>query len=78
VQLQILHFLIKKDAISKITLSQFTIERRTEYLSNSAQEMLKEKAANFQWVFLAMYKRTDVSDTVQLIIFVQGITMNSM
>jgi galactitol-specific phosphotransferase system IIB component len=53
-------------------LSQFTIGTRTDF-SNNIEEILKEKAANFQWFSEAMDESTDVSDTAQLALFVRGI-----
>jgi hypothetical protein len=64
-----------KRILSKINLSRFTAEKRTEELSNNTEESLKMKAPNFQLFSMAMYESTDVSERAQLAVFVRGVNM---
>jgi hypothetical protein len=67
------HLLTKNMVTSKIRLSRFATRRTTEELSNNIKESLKMKAALFQWVSRAADESTKVSDTKQLVAFVNGI-----
>ena len=66
----------KKDIISKISLSRFTIGRRIEDLSENIIATLCERIHKFEWCSLALDESCDISDTSQLAIFVRGIDSN--
>ena len=67
----------KKDIISKISLSRFTIGRRIEDLSENIIATLGERIHKFEWCSLAALDEScDISDKSQLAIFVRGIDSN--
>ncbi|GBP79907.1 General transcription factor II-I repeat domain-containing protein 2A [Eumeta japonica] len=53
-----------------------TCTQRTEDLDDNLCKQLRDKAQTFDCFSLAMDESTDVSDTVQLLIFVRGIDEN--
>ena len=66
----------KKDIISKISLSRFTIGRRIEDLSENIIATLGEHIHKFEWCSLALDESCDISDKSQLVIFGRGIDLN--
>jgi hypothetical protein len=66
----------KKDIISKISLSRFTIGRRIEDMSENITATLGERIQKFEWCSLALDESCDISDKSQLAIFVRGIDSN--
>ncbi|CAD1470964.1 unnamed protein product [Heterotrigona itama] len=65
----------KKDIISKIGSSRFTIGRRIEDLSENIIATLSERIHKFEWCSLTL-ESCDISDKSQLAIFVRGIDSN--
>lgn len=63
----------KKEIISKISLSRFTVGRRVDDMSKNIEDTLKCRAACFKWFSVALDESTDVSDTAQLVVFIRGI-----
>jgi hypothetical protein len=66
----------KKDIISKISLSRFTIGRRIEDMSENITAILGERIQKFEWCSLALDESCDISDKSQLAIFVRAIDSN--
>uniref|UniRef100_A0A2S2NUF0 General transcription factor II-I repeat domain-containing protein 2B n=1 Tax=Schizaphis graminum TaxID=13262 RepID=A0A2S2NUF0_SCHGA len=56
-----------------ISLSRNTITRRVEDIGGDLMTQLQIKSKTFKCFFLALDESTDVSDTVQLLIFIRGI-----
>ena len=66
----------KKDIISTISLSRFTIARRIGKLSENIEEMLREQISKLEWISLAVDESCDISDTAQLAVFLRGTDTN--
>jgi len=63
----------KKDIISKISLSRFTIRRKIEDLSENISATLCKRIKKFEYCSLALDESCDISDTSQLAVFVRRI-----
>jgi len=57
---------------SKISLSHWSVARRTEEAGKSIERNLESKAANFNFFALAIDESTDATDTAQLAVFITG------
>jgi hypothetical protein len=60
----------------KIKIVRVTVARRVEELGTDIEITLKERISKFIFYSLAVDESTDVSDTVQLAIFIRGIDSN--
>jgi len=63
----------KINIVSNISLSRFTIIRRTEDLSQNIATTLRERIAKFEYCSLTLDESCDISDTAELAIFALGI-----
>lgn len=59
-----------------VSLLASTITRRTEELGDNVYAQLQQKTKEFDFFSLALDERTDVQDTVQLLIFIRGVSAN--
>ncbi|XP_050528216.1 general transcription factor II-I repeat domain-containing protein 2B-like [Daktulosphaira vitifoliae] len=66
----------QKQIFSKLSLSGVTIARRIEELGTNIESTLKERISKFIFYSLALDESTDLSDTIQLAIFVRGVDSN--
>jgi hypothetical protein len=66
----------QKQLFSKLSLSGVTVARRIEELGTNIESTLKERISKFIFYSLALDESTDLSDTVQLAIFIRGIDSN--
>ncbi|CAG9835427.1 unnamed protein product [Diabrotica balteata] len=58
----------------KIQLNRMTMQRRIISLSGNIAEQLIEKSKIIEFFSLALDESTDISSTVQLLIFIRGVT----
>lgn len=63
----------KTPFVGKISLSHQTVARRVNDLSLNFQHNLKKSLHDCEFFCLCLDESTDVSDTVQLAVFVRGI-----
>ena len=63
----------KKHLAEQTSLSYFTVVLRTNNLSNNIKEILKDKLKSSEAFSLALNESTDISDTVQLVIFIRAV-----
>ncbi|XP_037553998.1 general transcription factor II-I repeat domain-containing protein 2-like [Nematolebias whitei] len=66
----------KKDVFNAVSLSASTITRRIEEIVGNVYAQLQQKTKEFEFFSLALDERSDVQDTVQLLIFVRGVSAN--
>lgn len=62
----------KKEAFEQITLSRQTVTRRVKDIAGNLKLQLQHEVVSFD--FFSLDKSFDVRDTVQLLVFVRGIT----
>jgi len=58
----------------EIPLSNNTMTRRVEELSNNVLDQIKEFASNYQFFSLAMDESNDICDTAQVTIFIRAVS----
>ncbi len=63
----------KKQIISSISLSRFTVAKRVDEMAENIEVTLKETVEKFKASYVCLNEFTDVSDTTQLAIFVRGV-----
>ncbi len=66
----------KSSLFRSLSLSNTTVTRRIEDLSNNIKQQLYNLTPQFESFSLALDESTDLSDTAQLAIFVRGIDVN--
>ena len=66
----------KRQKFEEVSLSRRTLARRIETIGENLTSQLKGLVPSFQLFSLALDESTDVDDTAQLLIFVQGISEN--
>ena len=68
-----IYFPDKKQILPEICLSRRTITRRVEEMAEDIENSLKIKISELQFISLALDESTDISDTVQLAVFIRGV-----
>jgi hypothetical protein len=66
----------KKKDFSKISLSRQTITRRVDDIGKHIEDNLKKRACEFIFYALALDESTDITDTVQVAIFIRGVDVH--
>ncbi|XP_075455203.1 general transcription factor II-I repeat domain-containing protein 2-like [Ascaphus truei] len=66
----------KRGTFENVSLSRMTVQRRVTDIATNLTDQLKQKASEFRFYSLAMDESTDLKDTAQLLIFIQGINRN--
>ena len=63
-----------RQKFEEVSLSRRTVARRIEAIGEDLTSQLKGLVPSFQLFSLALDESTDIDDTAQLLIFVQGIS----
>ena len=64
----------KKDLFENVYLSRRTVTQRVEDFAENMEQQLKDKVKYFTYFPMALDENSDACDTVQLLIFLRGIT----
>jgi len=65
-----------KTEMDSIALLRRTVVRRVEKISDNLMSQLEDTSKQFLWYLLALDESTDVQDTAQLLVFIQGMDAN--
>ncbi|XP_067124783.1 general transcription factor II-I repeat domain-containing protein 2-like [Centruroides vittatus] len=63
----------QKKIFANISLSRRTVARRIDEMADNVDESLKKRVKAFEYFFICLDESTDITDTVQLAIFIRGV-----